>query len=181
MKNAFIGFSLLAALCACQSEIKKPVAAAPPAAPTTPPPPPPLPGPTTQTTCYQLVTKTKDVSSCQISQDEKGISGYYDWAPNEKDGGHGILRNVKQIGKDTLFAEYLYVIEGNTQIEEKYFVRSADKLTELTGELIEVKGSNPIKLVPKNKKKLTTGDVLLKVDCSKVAGVVKNIQSMGIK
>jgi hypothetical protein len=179
MKNAFIGFSLLATLCACKNEIKKPVAAAPPAATVTTPPPPPVTA--TQTTCYQLVTKTKDVFSCQISQDAKGISGYYDWSPNEKDGGHGILRNAKMIGKDTLTAEFLFMIEGNTQIEEVYFVLAADKLTELRSELTEVKGSKPVKLVVKDKKKLKPNNVLPKVDCAKVADTVKGIQSMNLK
>jgi hypothetical protein len=195
MKNAFLGISLLVALCACKNEVKKPVAAPPVATPTAPTPTPtptPTPAPTaaitpatpapvTQTTCYQLVTKTKDVYSCQISQDAKGISGYYDWAPNQKDGGHGILRNAKKIGKDTLSAEFLYMIEGSTQMEEKYFVMTADKLVELNGELTEVKGSNPIKLVLKDKKKLKPDAVLPKVDCAKVAAVVKSIQSMGLK
>ncbi len=180
MKNVFIGFFLLAMLCACKNEIKKPVAAPPPAVTVAPPPPPP-PAAATQTTCYQLVTKTKDVYSCQISQDAKGISGYNDWSPNEKDGGHGILRNAKMIGKDTLTAEFLFMIEGNTQIEEVYFVLSADKLTELSGELTEVKGSKPVKLVVKDKKKLKPNNILPKVDCSKLDAVVKGIQSMGIK
>lgn len=200
MKNVFIGFSLLATLCACKNEVKKPVTAAPPTtvaptpaaptpaptdvpptAPVTTPSAPVAATPTTQVTCYQLVTKTKDITSCQLTQDAKGISGYFDWSPNQKDGGHGILRKAKMMGKDTLSAEFLYMIEGSIQIEEKYFILSADKLTELSAELTEVKGSNPIKLVVKDKKKLKPNDILTKVDCAKVAAVVKGIQTMNLK
>ncbi|MEN9611427.1 MAG: hypothetical protein RLZZ628_2241 [Bacteroidota bacterium] len=192
MKNAFFGLTFLAALCACKNETKKPVAMAPPppvviATPNPPPQTTPAPAPTStpaaaaQTTCYQLVTKTKDVSSCQLTQDAKGISGYYAWEPNEKDGAVGILRNAKMLGKDTLKADFLYVIEGSTQMEEKYFIVSATKMVELSGELTEVKGSNPIKLVPKDKKKLKPETVLAKVDCSKVAEIVQGIQTMNLK
>jgi hypothetical protein len=191
MKNAFFGWMCLAALCACKNETKKTVATAPPppvvtATPNPPPQTTPAPAPTptpaaAQTTCYQLVTKTKDVSSCQLTQDAKGISGYYAWEPNEKDGASGILRKAKMLGKDTLSAEFLYVIEGSTQVEEKYFIVSADKMVELSGELTEVKGSNPIKLVPKDKKKLKPDAILAKVDCSKVAEMVKGIQTMNLK
>jgi hypothetical protein len=191
MKNAFFGLTLLTALCACKNETKKTIATAPPpiatAAPTLPPQATPAPTPestpavTTQTTCYQLITKTKDVFSCQLTQDAKGISGYYAWVPNQKDSGSGILRNVKKVGKDTLSTEFLYMIEGSTQVEEKYFIVSADKIVELSGELTEVKGSNPIKLVLKDKKKLKPSAILAKVDCSKVASVVKGIQTMNLK
>ncbi|MEO0043085.1 MAG: hypothetical protein RL329_2533 [Bacteroidota bacterium] len=193
MKHVIMGLSLFAAFSACKNEPKKVTTVATPPVVTTPAPPAPTPAPpavttaiptpatSAQTTCYQLVTKTKEVHTCQITQDANGVSGYFDWAPFEKDGGHGILRKGKMLGKDTLTAEYLFMIEGSTQIMEAYFLVAADKLTELSAPLTDLKGSNPIKSVVKDRKALKPRTVMPKVDCAKTASVVKMIQEMKLK
>jgi uncharacterized lipoprotein NlpE involved in copper resistance len=127
-------------------------------------------------TCYQFVSKGKDVSSCQIETRatlNPFVSGYYDWAPYEKDGAHGVLKNGV-IEKDLLTADYVYMIEGSVQSEEVYFKMEGNKLTKLEGELVEKKG----KLVAKDKTKLKAVDVMTKVDCGKLKETIDNIKAI---
>ena len=149
-----------------------------------PPPPPTLPTADTSTAktaiwtktntqCFQLNFK-KDLTSCQLTIDEKGgfVSGYFDWSPNEKDGGHGVLKNGKMVG-NMLTADWVYMIEGSVQTEEVYLKVESDKVTKMRTELVEKGG----KLVAKDKSKLAVEDVLKKVECSKLDGIVKNIKA----
>jgi hypothetical protein len=130
----------------------------------------------TTSNCYQLIEKGKDVYSCRLdirATQNPFVKGYFDWSPHQKDGAHGILTNGK-LENGLWIADFVYMIEGNVQVEEVYFKRENDKLTQLTGELVE-KGN---KMVAKNLKKLKPTKVLKKVDCSKLDKVIKNIDAM---
>lgn len=149
-------------------------AAAPTTTDTTKMPEPPMVGGSTFT-CYQFVDKGKDVHSCQIETRatlNPFVAGYFDWAPYEKDGAHGVLKNGV-IEKDMLTADYVYMIEGNVQEEEVYFKMEGDKLIQMQGELVEKKG----KLVAKDKTKLKADVVMKKVDCAKLKETIDNIKS----
>lgn len=139
-------------------------------------PPPPMIVGGTQNNCYQLIEKGKDVYSCRIdtrATQNPFVAGYFDWSPNQKDGAHGILTNGR-LENGLLVADFVYMIEGNVQVEEVYFKRENDKLTQMTGPLVE-KGN---KMVAKNKKSLKPTKVLKKVDCSKLNNVIKNIDAI---
>ncbi len=139
---------------------------------------PPVVGGST-TTCYQLVEKGKDTYSCQITTRATAnpfVSGYFDWSPYQKDGGHGKLTNMRD-DRGMLVADFVYMIEGNVQTEEVYFMVAGDKITKMRTELVE-KGN---KLVAKEPKKLSVDVVLTKVDCAKVDGIVKGIKALESK
>ena len=126
-------------------------------------------------TCYQFVYKGKDKHSCQIETRatlNPFVSGYFDWSPFEKDGAHGILTNGV-IENNMLTADYVYMIEGSVQAEEVYFKMEDDKLTQMTGELVEKKG----KLVAKDKTKLKADIVMKKVDCAQLQETIGHIKS----
>ncbi len=139
------------------------------------PPPPPPPAAKESTQCFQYKFN-KDLTSCQITTDDKGafVSGYMDWTPYEKDGGHGILKNGKMEG-NMLTADWTYMIEGTVQTEEIYLKVEADKITTMSGELVEDKSG---KLVAKNKAELKADEVLSKVDCSTLASTIEYIKSI---
>jgi hypothetical protein len=127
-------------------------------------------------TCYQYVYRGKDKHSCQIetrATPNPFVSGYFDWAPYEKDGAHGILKNGV-IEKGMLTADYIYMIEGSIQAEEVYFKMEGDKLIQMNGELVEKKG----KLVAKDKTKLKADVVMTKVDCSVLKETIEGIKSL---
>lgn len=175
MKKVLLSCALVAALVGCKNETKNPATSVP----TTPPPVTPAKETSTPTTasamitstCYQFVLK-KDLTSCQLIVDDKGgISGFYDWTPDQKDGGHGLLMNGQKMGGDTIVVDWKYMIEGTVQTEELMFKQSADKLIKLEGALDDKGG----RLVVKDKKKLKAGDTLVKVDCVKLDEVIKNI------
>ena len=134
----------------------------------------PMPGSSTFT-CYQFVDKSKDKYSCQIETRatlNPFVSGYYDWSPYQKDGGHGILTNGV-IEKGMLTADFIYMIEGNVQAEEVYFKMEGDKLIQMNGELVDKKG----KMVAKDKTKLKADIVMTKVDCSVLKVTIDGIKS----
>jgi hypothetical protein len=136
---------------------------------------PPIVGAST-TTCYQLVEKNKNTYSCQITTRATAnpyVSGYLDWSPYQKDGGHGKLTNMRD-DRGMLVADFVYMIEGTVQTEEVYFILAGDKLTKMRTELVE-KGN---KLVAKEPKKLSPDVVLTKVDCAQMEGVIKNIKAI---
>ncbi len=183
MKNSLIilFFAVFAAI-GCQSPTDKPAATA---VDTPPPPPPPMDtskkpdGPMvggSTFTCYQFVDKSKDVHSCQIetrATAQPFVSGYFDWSPFQKDGGHGILKNG--VLKDGIMtADFIYMIEGNVQAEEVYFKMEDAKITQMQGELIEQKG----KLVAKDKTKLKAGIVMARVDCAKLKTTIDGIKGI---
>ncbi len=135
---------------------------------------PSMPGSTTFT-CYQYVSKSKDKYSCQIGTRatlNPFVSGYFDWSPYQKDGGHGILTNGV-IEKGMLTADFIYMIEGNVQAEEVYFKMEGDKLIQMNGELVDKKG----KMVAKDKTKLKADIVMTKVDCSVLKVTIDGIKS----
>lgn len=126
-------------------------------------------------TCYEFTTKGKDKYSCQIETRatlNPFVSGYYNWAPYEKDGAHGILKNGI-IENGFLTADYIYMIEGNVQSEEVYFKIDSDKLTKMSGELVEKDG----KLVAKDKNKMQQEIVMPKVECTNLQGIIEDIKS----
>ena len=126
--------------------------------------------------CYQYVFKGKDKHSCQITTRATAnpyVSGYFDWSPYEKDGGHGVLKNMRN-EKDLLVADFIYMIEGSIQSEEVYFKVENDKLTKMETELVDKGG----KLVAKDRSKLKKDIVLLKVDCSVLDGTIKAIKEI---
>ena len=125
--------------------------------------------------CYQLVEKDKTVHTCQITTratPNPFVGGYFDWAPHEKDGGHGILKNGV-IEKGMLTADWIYMIEGNVEVEEVYFKMEGNKLTKMQAPLEDKKG----KMVAKDKTKLKAKEVFAKVDCAKTKEVVDGIKS----
>ena len=129
----------------------------------------------TTTTCYQLVEKDKTVHTCTIdtrATPNPFVGGYCDWAPYEKDGGHGILKNGV-IEKGMLTADWVYMIEGSVQAEEVYFKIEGDKLTKMEAPLEDKKG----KMVAKDKTKLKAKEVFVKVDCAKTKDVVDGIKA----
>lgn len=130
----------------------------------------------TESKCYQLIEKGKDVYSCRLdtrSTQNPFVGGYFDWSPNQKDGAHGILTNGR-LDNGLWVADFVYMIEGNVQVEEVYFKMDNDKLTQLTGPLVD-KGN---KLVAKNRKTLKPTKVLRKVDCAKLDTVIQNINAI---
>ena len=182
MKNlVFILFFAAFAATSCNNSADKKTeaattatATAPTAADTSKMPEPPMVGGSTFT-CYQFVDKGKDAHSCQIETRatlNPFVGGYFDWAPYEKDGAHGVLKNGV-IEKDMLTTDYVYMIEGNVQEEEVYFKMEGDKLIQMQGELVEKKG----KMVAKDKTKLKADVVMKKVDCSKLKETIDNIKS----
>ena len=123
-----------------------------------------------ETLCFQMIEYKKDITSCQLTIEGDKVTGFYDWTPDQKDGGHGILINGVKKG-DMITADWRYFIEGSDQTEEVILKLEADKVTKMTGELVE-KGT---KMVLKNPAKAKAGDVLKKVDCAKIAATVKMI------
>ncbi len=177
MKNSFL-FLFIAAFavlgCKNPTEKKAEVTTTAPVAPAMDTAKQPMPGSSTFT-CYQYVSKGKDKYSCQIETRatlNPFVSGYFDWAPYEKDGGHGILKNGV-IENGMLTADYIYMIEGSVQAEEVYFKMDGDKLIQMSGELVDKKG----KLVAKDKTKLKADVVMTKVDCAVLKETIDGIKS----
>ena len=127
--------------------------------------------PTVDTLCFEFKLK-QDITSCQLIVDGNKVSGYFDWSPYEKDGGHGILQNGVKKG-DMITADWKYMIEGSIQTEELLFKLESNKLSQLQGELTE-KGD---KLVMKSPEKAVVHDVLLKVNCTQIAQGIGNAKS----
>ena len=126
--------------------------------------------------CYQLIEKDKTAYTCQIetrATPNPFAGGYMDYAPYQKDGGHGVLRNGV-IEKGLLTADWVYMIEGNVQVEEVYLKMEGDKLTKMRGELVDKKG----KMVAKDKTKLKAEYTLAKVDCGKIKATIDGIKAM---
>ena len=126
--------------------------------------------------CYQLIDKDKTAHVCQIetrATPNPFAGGYMDYAPYQKDGGHGVLRNGV-IEKGMLTADWVYMIEGSVQVEEVYMKMDGDKLTKMRGELVDKKG----KMVAKDKTKLKAEYTLAKVDCAKIKATIDGIKSM---
>ena len=136
-----------------------------------PPPPPPPPAVVIDTLCFEFKLK-KDVTSCQLFIEGDKVTGYYDWAPHEKDGGHGILKNGVKKG-DMITVDWKMMIEGSIQTEELVFKLAADKLSKMEGELTE-KGD---KLVMKSPQTAKVGEVMTKVSCSQIAHGIENAKS----
>ena len=112
------------------------------------------------------------MTSCQLFIEGDKVTGYYDWAPFEKDGGHGILQNGVKKG-DMITVDWKMMIEGSIQMEELMFKLAADKLSKMDGELIE-KGD---KLVIKSPQTAKVGEVMTKVSCSQIAKGIQNAKS----
>jgi hypothetical protein len=128
------------------------------------------------TACYQLIEASKDKHTCQIvtrATPNPFVSGYMDWSPFQKDGGHGVLKNGK-IENGMLVADWTYMIEGSVQTEVVYIKIEGNKITKMRGELIEKDN----KLVAKDPTKLKPKITLAKVDCAKIEETIKNIQQM---
>ena len=94
------------------------------------------------TKCYML-TEGKDVTAAQLSLKGNTATGYFDWAPHEKDGGHGYLKGVRE--GNLIKADYTYMIEGSKNVEAVVFKMEGDKLMQAQGQLIEKKGKLVIK------------------------------------
>ena len=174
MKNLVLAASMTALLfSACNNAPKAPARAATPAAPTAPAPvaaptvptTPAAPTVAAETTCYAFNFK-KDVTAVQITTEGDKVTGYMDWSPNEKDGGHGFLVGTKK--GNMIVADWTVMIEGSKNSEQIAFKIDGDKLVRASGPL-EDKGG---KMVIKDMAKAKYVDNYLKVDCAKIA---KNI------
>lgn len=120
--------------------------------------------------CYQF-TMNGDTTNCQISMAENGdFSGFYAWIPSGKDGTFGILKG--KMNGDTLTANYKYIQEGQTTTEPIIFVKQGDKLINLVSNEFDNDG----RMILTNRKKLTAGDVLNKVDCAKLESTINYIK-----
>ena len=111
------------------------------------------------TMCFQHTFK-KDISVVKLILAGDNASGDYHWHPHEKDGGHGTFKGKKT--GNMINADWTYMIEGSTQMQEITFKLEGDKLLMGEGELTE-KGS---KLVYKNAANLKFTDVFKKVNCA---------------
>ena len=129
-----------------------------PAASAAPAPPAALEG-----TCYAHYLG-KDVTAIQIIMDGDKVSGYMEWAPNEKDGGSGSIVGTKS--GNIITADWTYMIEGSKDTEQIMLKMDGDKLSKAEGELIDKNG----KMVLKNPAKVKYVDVFNKVPCEKIAG-----------
>ena len=168
MKNKLFVLAVLAsAFVACHENKPAEKVVAPPALTVVETPKPAA----SETICFQLNDK-KDITSCQLVIEGDKVSGVYDWSPYEKDGGHGILSGVKS--GDMIIADWTYMIEGNVQAEQIVLKLNGDKLTKMQGELVE-KGT---KLVMKDPSKAKAGEVLTRVDCKLLDGVVANVKQI---
>ena len=128
---------------------------------------------TTPTFCYQYNEKGEQ-ASCQLLTAANGeFTGYYTWHIEEKDGTQGVLKG-KNFNSDTLFIEHSYIQEGSVAIEELVFLKKGDNLVQLVGEIFDKNG----KMVLKDRKKLKTGNTLIKVDCAKLSKEFEHIQAM---
>lgn len=123
------------------------------------------------TTCYAIFDK-KDVTAVQLIIKGDKVTGYMDWAPFEKDGGHGILTGTRS-GND-ITADYTYMIEGSKNTEEVLFKIDGKTLLQAQGELVEKTG----KLVIKDKAKAKFSKSFATVDCAKVAKNIASAKSM---
>jgi hypothetical protein len=123
------------------------------------------------TTCYAIFDK-KDVTAVQLIIKGDKVTGYMDWAPFEKDGGHGILTGTRS-GND-ITADFLYFIEGSKNTEEVLFKIDGKTLLQAQSELVEKKG----KLVIKDKAKAKFSKSFATVDCDKVAKNIAVAKSM---
>lgn len=111
------------------------------------------------TNCY-LLALNKDSTSISLTIDKQGnVTGKMHWKPYQKDSAVGKLSGRKS--NDTIIALFDYIIEGNKQLEEKVFVLSDNKLTELIGQLEDKSGI----LTIKDLKKATVRSTLTSVDC----------------
>ncbi len=190
MKNIYFAAIIVATLAACNTaptdkKAESTAQAGDKALPPPPPPPPPAAavpakgidslvksGATTAvattvdgTKCY-ILTEGKDVTAVQITTTGDKVTGYMDWSPFEKDGGHGFLVGTKT--GNSIKADYVYMIEGSKNTEEVVFKIEGNKLMKAQGELTEKKG----RLVIKDMAKVTYKNTLTETPCDKVA---KNI------
>lgn len=169
MKKIFFALAVFSTMfIGCQNNAteKKPDAVV-----TAPPTPPPPAKSVIDTLCFEFKLK-KDVTSCQLFIEGDKVTGYYDWAPFEKDGGHGILQNGVKKG-DMITVDWKMMIEGSIQMEELMFKLATDKLSKMDGELTE-KGD---KLVIKSPQTAKVGEVMTKVSCSQIAKGIQNAKS----
>lgn len=125
-----------------------------------PPPPPPV--AVVDTLCFELVFNKVDITTVQMTVKGDSVTGEMHWHPHEKDGSHGTLKGIKK--GNTITADYDYMIEGSSQIEEVIFILEGDKLIQMTGELVE-KGN---KMVLKDPSKAKKDEVFSKANCSKM-------------
>lgn len=163
MKNSMMMLAMSLTLFACQNS--KPTEAATTAAPeVTKPVEAPLPPPPSvkaDTMCFEMKFK-KDISTVKLIIAGDDVTGDYHWHPNEKDGGHGTLKGKKN--GNLITADWNYMIEGSTQVEEVVFKMEGNKLLKAEGELEEKTG----KLVIKNMAKVKFSETFNTIDCSKV-------------
>jgi hypothetical protein len=173
MKNLFLAaFSATLLLSACKNAPTDQKAPAAPAAPTTPEAPAaPAPTPVPEGTCYAYF-EGKDVSAVQIIMDGDKVSGYMDWSPDEKDGGHGFIVGTKS--GNIITADWTFMIEGSTNTEQVMLKIEGDKLMKANGELTEKNG----KLVLKNPAKAKYSEVYDKVPCEKIAKSISAAKEM---
>jgi nucleoid-associated protein YgaU len=182
MKNILLAATMTAfVFSACNNAPKAPATVATPTAPAAPTAPTPAAAPAmpaaptaaaAETTCYAFTFK-KDVTAVQITTEGDKVTGYMNWSPDQKDGGHGFLVGTKT--GNMIVADWTYMIEGSKNTEQIAFKIDGDKLVRAQGELIE-KGH---KLVIKDMAKAKYIDSYPKVDCAKVAkdiGAAKDME-----
>ena len=173
MKNFFTAvFAVTLLLSACKNTPTEQKVASAPAAPTTPTAPAaPAQPAAMEGTCYAHYLG-KDVTAVQIIMDGDKVTGYMDWAPNEKDGGHGFIVGTKS--GNIITADWTYMIEGSKNTEQVMLKLDGDKLSKAEGELTEKNG----KLVLKNPAKAKYVDVFNKVPCEKIATSIASAKEM---
>ena len=113
--------------------------------------------PRKRTECF-VFAKNKDTTAVELTFDGDIINGKMHWNPLQKDGAVGTLDGTFK--NDTLVVVYSFMIEGNSQKEEKIFVYNKKTLTELVGALYDNNGVMTIK----NKKSVTLRNILVKTE-----------------
>jgi hypothetical protein len=123
--------------------------------------------------CYELDSEGEH-TLCQLFTAANGeFSGYYSWFIDGKDGTEGVLKG-KNVNSDTLVATHTYIQEGELSSEELIFLKKGDNLIRLTSGVYDKNGRE----VLKNRKTLKAGSKLVKVNCAKVSGRLKRIQTL---
>ena len=173
MKNLFMAvFAATLLFSACKNTPTEQKVVSAPAAPTAPVVPAAPAQPVAfEGTCYALYVQ-KDVTAVQIIMDGDKVSGYMEWAPNEKDGGRGFIVGTKS--GNIITADWTYMIEGSKNTEQIMLKLDGDKLSKAAGELVDKKG----KLVLKNPAKVKYTEMFNKVPCEKIAANIASAKDM---
>lgn len=124
-----------------------------------------------ETQCYSK-KEGKDITAVELTQKQGKVSGYYTWAPYEKDGAYGSFTGT-QTGNE-IRAIYTYMIEGSIQAEEVAFRRGNNLLLQGKGELVDKKGGSYLK----NPTKLDWTESFSIVNCNTINDALNNAKEV---